>query len=96
MIRVTSISKKSRRLALAALSLCVGFIAIGPAAVAEDKSATKSGLIQLPSPGGTVTSEIGRFTLNRNRGTVSFSIPLPTLPARASGAKALSPTRSGH
>ncbi|MBZ0089444.1 MAG: hypothetical protein K8H90_03590, partial [Thermoanaerobaculia bacterium] len=48
--------------------------------LAQDKSA--SGVVQLPSPGGTVTREEGSFTLNNNTGSANFRLPLPELPQR--------------
>lgn len=49
-------------------------------ALAQDKSAAS--VIQLPSPGGTVTREEGSFTLNSNTGSANFRLPLPELPQR--------------
>lgn len=49
-------------------------------ALAQDKSASST--IQLPTAGGTVTTEEGAFTLNSNTGASNFRLPLPELPQR--------------
>lgn len=54
------------------------------AKASEDKSATQSGVIQLPSAGGTVQKEMGSFALNANTGSSQFTLPFPTLPSRGS------------
>lgn len=59
-------------------------------AASQDKSGSRANLTQLPSPGGTVVSERGQFTLNRARGEVGFTIPFPLLPDRAGGSPKIS------
>ncbi|MBF0365640.1 MAG: VCBS repeat-containing protein [Oligoflexia bacterium] len=56
---------------------------------AEDKSASREGLITLPSAGGTVQKESGSFGLQANTGSTNFTLPLPALPARGGFAPSL-------
>ncbi|HYX32140.1 MAG TPA: FG-GAP-like repeat-containing protein, partial [Oligoflexus sp.] len=57
-------------------------IGLGSSALAEDKSATRDGLVKLPSSGGTVQKDESSFDFSTSRGAVSYSIPLPQLPSR--------------
>jgi RHS repeat-associated protein len=52
-------------------------------AYAVNKSAARDSLIRLPSPGGTVSKESGNLEIAGNSGSIKFSLPLPSLPARA-------------
>jgi RHS repeat-associated protein len=65
--------------AIALLTILVSALATSLAAQ-DDKSAAS--VVQLPSPGGTVTREEGSFTLNNNTGSANFRLPLPELPQR--------------
>lgn len=69
------------RILLSATALTAGlFLAPNTLTASDDKSA--SSVIQLPSAGGTVTSEDGAFRLNANTGSANFSLPLPELQQR--------------
>ncbi|MCP4351544.1 MAG: hypothetical protein GY795_39260 [Desulfobacterales bacterium] len=57
---------------------------------AADKSASKQGLIQLPSAGGTIQKETGSFQIQSNTGAATYSLPLPSLPSRAGFSPSLS------
>jgi RHS repeat-associated protein len=72
----TTVLKKN----LSAIALLPFLFAVARPAAAQDKSAAS--VVQLPSPGGTVTREEGTFTLNNNTGSANFRLPLPELPQR--------------
>lgn len=64
------------------LTTFIGFLP-GKVGLAQDKSATRPGLMKQPEAGGTVTKEEGSFAVNAAMGAPSYSLPLPSLPKRA-------------
>jgi hypothetical protein len=65
-------------------------LSISSTTFAEDKSASKPGLLQLPSAGGTILKETSAFQLQNNTGAATYSVPLPALPTRAGFAPSVS------
>ncbi|HYX37138.1 MAG TPA: M35 family metallo-endopeptidase [Oligoflexus sp.] len=57
---------------------------------AEDKSATREGLVKLPASGGTVQKDESSFDFSSSRGSASYTVPLPALPSRGGMKPSLS------
>lgn len=61
----------------------LAFVLGATAVHAADKSGSSSNVIKLPSAGGTIQVDKSSFSVQTNKGSASYRLPLPELPQRA-------------